>query len=167
MPHWNTTNAVNATRNPTQCPMIKRYKHSKRLKNDQPERLVNATNALNATKVQPKHSINNTNAVNVTKLQPQCPLNMTNAVNATRVPPQCPINATNTLNATKQKGRMERWGGGGTLKITAFNCFSLTQPPQSPLNLILLAMTKQQRSMWVVNFPQTPLQANNACPEES
>ena len=36
-------------------------------KHNQPERLINGTNAVNATKVQPKHSINNTNAVNATK----------------------------------------------------------------------------------------------------
>ena len=38
----------------------KRYKHSKRHKKGQPERLINATNVLNATRVPPQCPINAT-----------------------------------------------------------------------------------------------------------
>ena len=82
----------------------KRYKHSERHKHDQPERLMNAANAVNLISVHPKHFVSNKNTVNATRsIQPQSPINRTNAVNATRVPPQCPINTTNTLNATKKE----------------------------------------------------------------
>ena len=38
-----------------------------------------------------------------------------------------------------------RVAGGGDAKTTASKRFTLTQTPQKPLNLILLAVTKQQR----------------------
>ena len=41
----------------------KRYKHCERHKHDQPERLINATDAVNLTSVHPKHSINNKSIV--------------------------------------------------------------------------------------------------------
>ena len=69
----NTTNAVNSTRVPPSIPP-KRYEHSKRHTKDQPERLINATNAVKATNVHPKHSINNTKTLNATNVQPQCPI---------------------------------------------------------------------------------------------
>ena len=45
----------------------------KRYKRDQPERLINATNAVNATNVQPKYSIKQYKCCKRRKnVQPQC-----------------------------------------------------------------------------------------------
>ena len=97
-------NAVKRHQRPTPMPH-KRYKHSERHKNDWPECLINATNAVNLTNVHPKQFLNNTNTVNATKnVHCQCPINTTNAVNARQVSPQSPITTTNNLNATKRTG---------------------------------------------------------------